>query len=818
MNGNYLRNVGDPDQVLEIYPTISLDTPNSLSVRRIRDLMGMPPPRSAEFVAALPFGYDDVTAGTETELQAAVKGNRDSVDLPLAIESSNYFANILKRVRLGDTHSDAVSDIERYLSENTSGVWENSWVRFPRNQLNAFADRVLSEDLRADKRNPKSAMRSDAHNFIFFHGGEEWVRVPVSYLIKLALADFAASLGDSSSILVETATSMMDKFFNDNSSPETVSFYISPLFAHTYMGRAIAKETSQRYFLTQLLILYANHKFALKANGQEAMVYLAPNPPLRQKTLNDCVSDSFYRELFMSPCLSGWNDGQSKHAYMNLCHEVLSRSQLNATAKLREAGIMPRKLVFLPTLSNTSLANNGTHLSLGSLKLTRLVSDQGSGFSQIHEKLLGDLVAKIVEHFLPLFVGTYTAAPYRLDFCDFHPEKVLGFLPHELDYTHLRMLWACWKQKARLKVLGRSLTPFGLKSLDSAIRSFFRLRGDYVPDFRLLDYFVCLMSTNRSPALDGSLGNWDRLKNDLLSLGVFDPRLTPYFLYRLRECSLAGFSGFEGRYYSLFKSLEHDLCHAANLQCLVTALAFKLVLQGRCSHGDIPDDPSTESERRQIFFGKAVGIPSFYVHENTRNAFLKNIVQRTAGTGYSRRYSGYIKVSHWGFRKALLQMLAVEGADIIEMLGLQDTVHDLTDRLDDEENRSAAGKLKNAVLNRLGIEHAFQVRADEFNTEAEHYYRTDLMQHHMIEALHFLSEDVALMRRDFNFYSRLGTEMANESAEIQDPMSFVTSQGKALIENGSSFDDIVKFIRLTLLTIRWNGHHARRMLERRSGS
>jgi len=534
MNWNFLREFDEPEQLLEIYPSVSHDPSNRLSVRRIRDLIGMPPTRSAEFAAALPFASGDVSAGTETELQAAVKGSRESVDLPLAIEASNYFANILKRVRIGDTHSDAVSDVERFLNENTSGIWENSWVRFPRKHLDAFADQVLSEDLRADKRDPKSAMRSDAENFIFSQRGEEWVRVPVSYLIKLSLADFTGSQGDSSAVLAETAISIMDKFFNDNSSPETVSFYISPLFPRTRMGRAIAKETSQRYLLTQLLVRYANHKFDLKANGQEAVVYLAPNPPLRQKTLNDCVSDAFYRELFMSPCLSGWNDGQSKHAYMHLCHEVLSRSQLNATAKLREAGIMPRKLVFLPTLSNTSLANNGTHLSLGSIKLTKLVSDQESGFTRVHEKFVGDLIIKIVEHFLPLFVSTYTAAPYRLDFCDFHPEKVLGFLPHELDYTHLRMLWACWKQKAKLKILGRSLTPFGLKSLDSAVRSVFKLRGDYVPDFRLLDYFVSLMSTNRSPALDGCLGNWDRLKNDLLSLGVFDPRLTPYFLYRLR--------------------------------------------------------------------------------------------------------------------------------------------------------------------------------------------------------------------------------------------------------------------------------------------
>ena len=51
---------------------------------------------------------------------------------------------------------------------------------------------------------------------------------------------------------------------------------------------------------------------------------------------------------------------------MHLCHQVLSRSQLNAVAKLREAGIVANDLIVLPSLSNVSLANNGIHISIGS--------------------------------------------------------------------------------------------------------------------------------------------------------------------------------------------------------------------------------------------------------------------------------------------------------------------------------------------------------------------------------------------------------------------------------------------------------------------
>ncbi|HPU30216.1 MAG TPA: hypothetical protein PLM71_07835 [Syntrophorhabdaceae bacterium] len=206
------------------------------------------------------------------------------------------------------------------------------------------------------------------------------------------------------------------------------------------MGRVVAKEKALRYLFSQLLIMYANKKFGLIESGQEVMVYLSPHTPIRQKRLNDIISDSFYRELFMNPCLSGWNEGKTKHSYMHLCHEVLSRSQLNGVAKLRDAGIIINNLVVLPNISNASLANNGTHVSMGSQMLLRMLSDPTSGFTHVHEKYVSDLVVKIVEHFLPLFVCIYSASPYRIDFWDFHPEKVLSFLPHELDYTHLRML------------------------------------------------------------------------------------------------------------------------------------------------------------------------------------------------------------------------------------------------------------------------------------------------------------------------------------------------------------------------------------------
>lgn len=705
-----------------------------VTIRQALHLVGV----CAEQVETLPFSIGDVTAGSESELQAVVVGDKGDVDLPLIIEQSNFFANMMKRAASGETPRSVLADLERFLADNTSMVWENSWVRFPMGRLSLFARQVFEDDLLADKKNRGAGRRADASRFFCCGAdGRELLRLPVSYLLKLALADLIGSQQILPGIIRDTGVRLLSHYLNDNTSPETFSFNVVPLTPWSGMGAALAEETAIRFLFTQLLVCYANQAFGIAELGQQAMVYFAPNPPVRQKELNDHVSDSFYRELFMSPCLSGWDKGEEKFRYMQLCHQVLSRSQLNAVAKLRNAGIILNNLVVLPTVSNVSLANNGTHISLGSKQLSQAFADSSSGFHAGHEKLLGDMVIKIAEHFLPLFVGIYTAAPFRLAFTDFHPEKALGFLPHELDYTHLRMLWRRWRKKADISIFGQSLTPFGPPALDNFLGSAFRLKGDFVPDYRLVDYLVCLLSTDRSPALNGQPGNSDRLRRDLADMGVFDEQMSVYMLCKLREFARMGFSGFEGRHYSLFGSFREDMGRATDLQVLITALAYKYMAEG-IEHCHIPDDPEIESERRQVFFGAAVAIPTFFVRRDTGNIFLARIIARTAGVRPSRRYPGYLRVQSHEYRLALLKTLREDGAELIELQGLEATMDDLARRLADPGRLSAAGRLTTGILETVGGSSAMEVSAREFNTGAERYYRTTLRQQQMTEAFDLL--------------------------------------------------------------------------------
>ena len=747
------------------------------AAHRLREVMDLPA-RGAALARALPFGPGDTTAGTENELQAAVQGPRQSVDLPRVIEQSNYYRNIHKRLASGELPARVLHDLERHLADNSRELWENSWVRAPLESLSPAARRVLEADLKADKADPQSPPRDDAARFLVRDQGRELYRLPISYLLKLSLAEALGRQPQAPALIQATGRRLMEHFLSDNTSPETFSF--APVALGN--GQAIARETAKRFLLTQLLTQFAARAFGLTASGQTPLVYFAPSPPLRQKRLNDCISDSFYRELFMSPCLSGWDRGEDKHRYMHLCHQVLSRSQLNAVAKLKEAGIITRNLVVLPNLSNTCLANNGTHLSLGSRRLGALLADPASGFDQGHEKYFGDLVIKGVEHFLPLFVGTYSAAPTRLPFTYFHPERALAFLPHELDYTHLRMIWRRWRKKAGLKVLGRLITPFGPELLDNLLARVLGLGGDHVPDHRLIDYLACLLSTPQSPALDGTPGNQARLKQDLSDLGIFDAKMALYLLYRQRETAVHGYSGFEGRHYSLFPSLLDDLAPAAALQNLVTALCWQYLAQGRLTHGLLPDDPVLESERRQIFFGAAIGLPTFFIRKDSPNLFLRMIVERARRVRASTRYPGYLRVHHLEYRRALLGLIREDAADLVEALGAGPVLADLEQRLEDPEHFAAAGRLSAEICRGLGAGRPLAVEAEAFNAAAEDYYRLDLKRRHLAESLDCLAADAR----------RLDAAWAQPHQERRQALNW------ALGQRGAA--EFVERVRLDLLT------------------
>ena len=724
-----------------------------------------------------------------------VVGSPKHCDLPLSIQESRFFSNIARRSASGEAPRRTLLELEAFLND-TCNVWENSWIRFPEARLSRHALHVFHADLQV-ARDGSIGERSDASRFRFLQAGESWLRIPISYALKLALADLVGTQPHMPESMRQEAARLMRHFLNDNTSPETTSFHIVAAKGDRSLGEQVARDAARRFLFTSLLVSWTNHRFGLAQTGQRALVYHAPVPSVHQEELSSCLSDSFYRELFMSPCLSGWSDGEAKYQYMHLCHQVLSRSQLNAVAKLREAGIIANDLIVLPSLSNVSLANNGIHISIGSRSLDRRLRCRE--LLPEDEKRLGDLAIKIYEHFLALFVGTYTAAPYRIAFNQFHPERLLSFLPHELDFTHLRLLWREWKEKAQLSLCGHAVTPYGPRRLDSLIAKLFRLRGDCVPDARLLTYPVAWLATEHASALDGTAANIQRLSSELDELGIVDRRMSFYMPLRLREHARDGYSGFEARYYSLFPSYDQDMAQAARLQQFLLALSYRLVLQGEVTHDQVPDDPTSESERRQPFFFSAAGVPAFYVHRDSRNQFLAGILRNCRKTRTSRRHPGYFRVSLQDYRRALLTYIEQTARDLTDMMNMQTTLSDLAARCDDEAQQAGQRLLAGIVGD--PSRNVMEIEARDFNRMAEEFYREGLRRQHLREAVGHLREDIAELERSA---AGEGKVALRHGVRIQDPARFLANIEARIISDDLSLHEISALLNL-MIVLSWHG-------------
>ncbi len=740
------------------------------------------------------FGPGDVTAGSEDELQAVVAGTSVSCDLPITIRESKFYRNLTKRISSGEAPRRSYLEIEEFLNDSGE-VWENSWIRFPESRLSARALETFRGDLGLEASNTFKSTRTDSQRYSFLHEGRPWLRVPISYGLKLALADLTGSQPHVPERIRAEANRLLGHFSNDNTSPETTSFHVVSASSQHSIGEQVARESARRFLFTTLLMSWANQRFGLAEHGQRGMVYHGPHPPVRQTELSSCISDAFYRELFMSPCLSGWDDGEAKAEYMHLCHQVLSRSQLNSVAKLREAGIVSNNLIVLPSPSNVSLANNGIHVTMGSRALTQALQEAEPTRALGEEKRLGDLAIKIFEHFLPLFVGTYSAAPYRIDFAQFHPEVLLAFLPHELDFTHLRLMWREWKEKAKLRVLGRPATPYGPVWLDRAISGLFGLRGDLVPDYRLLNYPVAWLSTEHSSALDGEPGNTARLAAELDQLGIVDRRMSFYMPLRLRQFGSVGYSGFEARYYSSFPSYDRDMAPATDLQQLLLAASYRMALEGLVVHEDIPDDPTSESERRQPFFFRAAGLPAFYVHKRTRNELLRRILRHCKHTRSSWRHGEYFRVSISDYCHALLAFLEEAASGIIAEFDGNLLLGDLRWRLADKRMR-ASERMVSEILDSCGERDAMRTKAADFNRAAEKYYRDDLRHAQLSEALRHLREDVesAPIRTDDELRNLIRC-----GVRVQDPLRFVDSIRDRMLSEQLSTTELESLLNLLLV-------------------
>jgi hypothetical protein len=279
--------------------------------------------------------------------------------------------------------------------------------------------------------------------------------------------------------------------------------------------------------------------------------------------------------------------------------------------------------------------------------------------------------------------------------------------------------------------------------------------------------------------------------------------------YRLRQQERNGFSGFEGRHYSVFSGFSEDLGSAMELQTLVTALAYNYVLRGKVVHEHIPDHPFAESERRQIFFAVAIGLPTFYVRSDTGNRFLLEILERVQGVRHSRRYPGYFRVYTRQYCLALANMLKNDAGDLVDLLGVRRTVDDLSLRLENPEQLSAEGKLLSGILDLAGARSPMDLSAEEFARSAEQYYRTSLRDRHLQEGLDVLTDDLRAMETRRREGDQELRELLAYTVGSVDPCLFLISFRRAVVTASIATVPLVRLILMLLISIRNDAELAR---------
>ena len=135
------------------------------------------------------------------------------------------------------------------------------------------------------------------------------------------------------------------------------------------------------------------------------------------------------------------------------------------------------------------------------------------------------------------------------------------------------------------------------------------------------------------------------------------------------------------------------------------------------------------------------------MRRGSRNLLLRRILQRTRKVRASSRYPGYLRVPLVEYQRALVELLREDAADLVESLGVADTLADFARRLEEPELHGAAGRLTAGILDRLGARDPLRVPAREFNLAAEGYYRDDLRRTQLRDALGELAADLARLER-----------------------------------------------------------------------
>jgi len=125
--------------------------------------------------------------------------------------------------------------------------------------------------------------------------GSPWLRVPISYLLKLSLADVLGTTDNLPADARLAGRRVMEHLLNDNTSPRPSRFTSFRCAPSGGSAGPVARESAKRFLLMQLLCQYATSISPFRPTDN-ARSCISPRMlrPVR-KLSTTCIADAFYR-------------------------------------------------------------------------------------------------------------------------------------------------------------------------------------------------------------------------------------------------------------------------------------------------------------------------------------------------------------------------------------------------------------------------------------------------------------------------------------------------------------------------------------------
>jgi hypothetical protein len=133
------------------------------------------------------------------------------------------------------------------------------------------------------------------------------------------------------------------------------------------------------------------------------------------------------------------------------------------------------------------------------------------------------------------------------------------------------------------------------------------------------------------------------------------------------------------------------------------------------------------------------------------------------------------------------------------MFGIEETMKDLWERINDFDEYSVSSRLIRGILNSKQKHSPHDMDSDEFNYAAEGYYRGDLKRRHISEALLSLTEDCRMMDKSIlgsgDSISKAMRFILNDSGAAR-MLAILTDD---VVEERVDLEQLIKLIHLILV-------------------